>query len=256
MRKAALIVSIMSVLFINQAASSDKTKDANQLFYKANSFYEKGDYAKAVESYIAILDMGLEGGNIYYNIGNGFLKLGKIGYAILCYEKARRFMPGDSDLKANLNYTRSLVDDTGPQVQSKNIIIRLIERPFGDYSLNTLAILGAAFYVIVIVLSSIFIVNPVFARKFKALFLVTLVILLITLAAFAMRYHNEEWLKEGIVIQKEAESKYEPIDKSTTYYTLHEGDRAIVLQTRNGWRQIKRLDGKIAWVKKEAIEEI
>ena len=78
----------------------------------------------------------------------------------------------------------------------------------------------------------------------------------INICAFAIRYHNEEVLRRGIVVMKEAESKYEPIDASVNYYKLQEGDEVLVLETRGGWRRVKRPDGKIGWVKKEAVEEI
>ena len=71
-------------------AQDTKSNDPNQLFYTGNHYYQTQDYIKAVEEYVKLLDTGIENGNLYYNIGNGFLKLGKVGYAILCYEKARR----------------------------------------------------------------------------------------------------------------------------------------------------------------------
>lgn len=255
MRKIILIFIISSV-FTNKSMSADEVGSATQLFYKANSLYETGDYAKAIENYIAILDMGLESGNLYYNIGNGFLKLGKVGYAILCYEKAARLMPGDSDLKANLNYTRSLIYDASSQIQTKNIVMRLIERPFKNFNLNTFTILVSAMYLFIIILSSLCIIRPIIVRKFRLIFVMALLAFVATMTAFAVRYYDEAMFKHGVVIDKEVECRYEPIEKATTYYKLHEGNSAVVLQTRNGWKKIKRLDGKIAWVKKEAVEEI
>ena len=247
---------IISFLFLVRAFAADKAADPNQFFYKANAFYEKGDYAKAIEGYIHILDMGLENGEIYYNAGNGFLKLGKIGYAILCYEKARRFIPGDSDLKSNLSYAKGLVEEGGIEATPKNFILRMIERPFKDYNLNTIAIFTAFLYIIVIVISSVFIAKPIFARKAFLLLLAALAVFLLSGGELAIRYYDEEILKHGIVIQHQAECRYEPIDKSTTYYKLNEGSDVLMLETRNGWLKIKRYDGKGAWVKKEAVEEI
>ena len=100
------------------------------------------------------------------------------------------------------------------------------------------------------------IMNPVFKRRVTFLFYVVLLIFLFTLSAFAVRYYGEEILRHGVVVAKDAECKYEPIDKSMTYYTLKEGQEVLILETRNGWRRIRRLDGKLAWVKKEAVEEI
>ena len=100
------------------------------------------------------------------------------------------------------------------------------------------------------------IINHVFRNTVTFFFYLVLLLFLVALANFSVRYYSEEILTHGIVVEKEAECKYEPIDKSTTYYTLKEGQEVLVLTTRNGWRHIRRLDGKRAWVRKEAVEEI
>ena len=252
-----LLTAAISLFAARYSFGAEQAKeDQNKLFYAANSLYEKQDYVKAIETYVKILDMGLESGNLYYNIGNGFIKLGKLGYAILCYEKAKRFIPQDSDLKSNLAYARSLVAASAFQIPSKNIIIRGIRKPFKDFNLNAIVICAMIFYIIVVLIAAALILNPLLVKRLMLIFLAFLVLFLLNVGAFAIRYYDEEILKHAIVVQKEVECKYEPIDNSTTYYRLQEGDEVIVLKTRNDWRQIKRLDGKITWIKKGVVEEI
>ena len=100
------------------------------------------------------------------------------------------------------------------------------------------------------------IINPIFKRRMTILFYPVLIGFLLTLGAFSIRYYDEEMLSHGVVVAKEAECKYEPIDKSNNYFTLKEGQEILVLKTRNGWRYIRRLDGKLAWVKSDAVEGI
>ena len=80
-------------------------------FDEGNQRYQEGDFDGALERYAQILDDGLESGELYYNIGNTYFKLGELGPAILYYERARRLMPGDGDLLANLELARSLTAD-------------------------------------------------------------------------------------------------------------------------------------------------
>jgi len=251
-----LLAAAISLSAACYSCAEQPKEDPNKLFYAANSLYEKQDYVKAIEAYVKILDMGLESGNLYYNIGNGFLKLGKLGYAILCYEKAKRFIPQNSDLKSNLAYAKSLVAASAFEVPSKNIIIRGIRKPFKDFNLNAIAISAMILYIIVVLIAVVFILNPLVVKRFMLIFLAFLALFLLNAGAFAIRYYDEDILKHAIVVAKEVECKYEPIDNSTTYYKLQEGDEVIVLKTRNDWRQIKRLDGKISWIKKSAVEEI
>jgi len=252
-----MILVIIACFAACSAFSQDaKRDDPNQLFYTGNHYYQAGDYIKAVEEYVKLLDMGIENGNLYYNIGNGFLKLGKVGYAILCYEKAKRLIPHDSDLKANLAYARSLIDEVQTEDTHKNIIVRLIRKMCSDLSLGSIAKLTLALYLALILLSAFFIFNSIVGRKFG--FIAVLLGLAFSLSAltFGVRYYGEVILRHGIVVQKSAEAKYEPIDKSTTFYSLREGSGVIMLRTKEGWRQIRRFDGKTGWVKKEAVEEI
>ena len=256
--KLYILISLSMVLVLFAAALSgaeEKKTDPNQLFYTANHSYEQRDYIKAVEGYVAILETGLESGSLYYNIGNGFLKMGKLGHAILCYEKAKRFIPHDSDLEANLSYARSLVESVSDGV-GRNLIVKLINRIFEDYSLRAVTLSATILYLVLVALVILFIIKPFFARRFRIVLFIVIALFVLNLSAFVIRYFDEQILKHGIVVQREVECKYEPIEKSTTYYTLHEGGDVLVLKTRDGWRQIKRPDGKIGWVKKEAVEEI
>ena len=100
------------------------------------------------------------------------------------------------------------------------------------------------------------IINSVFKRRMTILFYPVLIGFLLALGAFGIRYYDEEMLTHGVVVAKEAECKYEPIDKSNNYFTLKEGQEVLILKTRNGWSRIRRLDGKLAWVKSDAVEGI
>ena len=257
MRKFILI-AVALIALVGTAVSEDAVqKDPNKLFYSANNLYEKREYEKALDEYKKILDMGIASGPLYYNIGNCYFKMGKLGYAILFYDKARRVMPQDVDLKSNLSYARSLVEaSSSADIPRRNPFERLVKAPFRNFSLNRIAVMALVFYLLFIALQIIVIVNPVFAKKTRLLYAAALLFFVISLGAFAMRYYDDEILKKGIVVQRDVDSKYEPIDKANTFYKLQEGERVSVLNTRDGWRRVKRIDGKTGWVRQEAVEEI
>lgn len=254
-RSAVILASAFVFLTMTVSHAEEKKPDPNRLFYAANHSYESRDYLKAVEGYVAILESGLESGNLYYNIGNGFLKMGRLGHAILCYERSKRLIPYDSDLRANLTYARSLVESANTETR-RNFVLNALDAIFGLYSLRAIIFSATVLYLILILLAGIFIARPLFARKFRVVLFLAAALFMLNMSAVASRYFDERILKHGIVVQKEVECKYEPIEKSTTYYKLREGEKVLILHTRHGWRQIKRPDGKISWVKKEAVEEI
>jgi len=79
------------------------------IFHAAGEFYKNKEYDKSVDHYEEILLGGIEGGHIFFNLGNSYYKLGKIGKARLNYERAMKFIPRDSDLKYNYNYLLTFI---------------------------------------------------------------------------------------------------------------------------------------------------
>ena len=91
------------------------SQDMGTLFSEGNRLYQNGMYVEALEKYNEILDRGLESGELYYNIGNVHYKLQNPGFAVLNYERARRFMPEDDDLLNNVDLVAiSLADRITP----------------------------------------------------------------------------------------------------------------------------------------------
>jgi tetratricopeptide (TPR) repeat protein len=256
MKKIALVLLFIAILPAGMPFAENAAKDSSELFRQANIFYEARDYAKAIESYVSILDSGVESGNLYYNIGNSFFKLGKLGYAILCYDRAARLKPRDSDIRSNLEYARSLVDDPGYGTLQADTLSRVILLPFRAFNLGLLTLVVAALYIMTAILLVVTILYRLLGRRLRYVTAAFVIIFVYSLAAFGLRYRDEVILKHGIIIQANVEAKYEPIDKSTTYYKLNEGCEVIILKSANDWRKIKRADGKKAWVRKDAVEAI
>jgi len=69
--------------------------------------YDQGRYADAAVGFLALVEAGFANGELYYNLGNTYLKSDDLGRAILWYERARRWLPRDPDLAFNLEYARS-----------------------------------------------------------------------------------------------------------------------------------------------------
>lgn len=259
MKRLLLTLTLTLTLFSYQfarAAVEPGADDPTKLFYRANSLYEKGDYTGALECYKAINSMGIDGGNIFYNIGNSYLKMGKIGYAILYYEKAHRFMPGDGDLKSNLNYARSLLDRATVEPDMREQIVSFIVAPLGDFNLTAVTITFAITYCVFLGSIIVFVALPGWRRRWLYVVAVSGITFIFMGLQFWLKYSDEVLMEKGIVVKKEAPAKYEPIDKATVFYKLKEGDKVTILKTRAGWSYVKRVDGKCAWVEEGAVQKI
>ncbi|MCX6358105.1 MAG: tetratricopeptide repeat protein, partial [Candidatus Aureabacteria bacterium] len=92
-------------------SAKEQVRDPRELYSRANRLYESGDYEGARAEYERLLSIGYAGSNLYYNLGNACCKLDQKGPAILYYMKALRLRPRDQDIKSNLEYALSLVED-------------------------------------------------------------------------------------------------------------------------------------------------
>lgn len=257
MKRAVSFIFILIILSASLSFCAEQKKvDPNQLFYTGNSLYEKRDYAKAIDEYLKIMDFGIENPNLYYNIGNSYFKTGNLGRAILFYERAKRLAPQDADLKSNLAYARSFAGSAIAVTEAGNMVAGLIRRPFEDFNFNAIAISALIIYLFVICLQVLFFFNQVLAKRMRAFYIIILAVFMMSITAFGLRFYDEEVLNRGVVVQKDLDCKYEPIDKAMTYYKLQQGDEVIILKTRSGWSQIERPDGKIGWVSVGSVEEI
>ena len=86
-----------------------------EFYQEGNRLYQEGNFEEALASYLRLVEAGFESGEVYYNLGNTHFKLGDLAQSILYYERARRLLPGDADVQANLELARSLtVDEIEP----------------------------------------------------------------------------------------------------------------------------------------------
>src|SRR5262249_40982996 len=94
------------LLMLIAAGASAASDNPQAMFFRANGLYADGRYAEAAAEYERVLGTGVASANVYFNLGNAYLKAGDVGRAVLAYERARRLAPGDPDVRANLAFAR------------------------------------------------------------------------------------------------------------------------------------------------------
>ena len=59
--------------------------------------------------------------------------------------------------------------------------------------------------------------------------------------------------KEAVILSPEFDSRYGPFDSATVFFKLYEGMKVRVLRDKDAWDKVERVDGKMGWIKREAI---
>lgn len=228
------------------------------IFKEANSAYQQGDFTKAVGLYQQLYDGGYLSGDLFYNLGNTHVKLGARGRGILFYERAKRLVPGDADLKANLNYALTDVQEGVPDWKQE--FLRFLT---GLASVEQLAISSSVWFFILSILVILGLLKPGPLYKMGGenlrkwwigLVLGSMLIFLSYFSLGVLTYWDQS--REHAVAVHGDEVRFEPSSTATVYYHLDEGARVLILEGRDKWVLIKRIDGKRGWVNKDCLELI
>jgi tetratricopeptide (TPR) repeat protein len=243
------VLAVFFLPFFVKISFASNNQDAGA-FNRANVYYEQGNFDEAIKQYKSILEEGLESGNLYYNLGNCYFKKGKLGEAIFYYEKARRVIPQDRDLESNYEYARSLVKG-GSFSSQESFPVRLWNNLFEKLTIDGLTLALSTFFISILIsiLASLFFAP---LRK-RALLLAAFLGLCFIVGLVGLKGKISRLNKEAIVVVEQVDAKFEPMEKATTYFTLYEGMKVEVVESRDNWYKVKREDNKSGWIEKSVL---
>ena len=251
------VMQAVAVLFLLYGANGFPQEEQH-LFTEGNTYYQNGQYSDALGRYSKILHMGYESGPLYYNMGNCYYKLQNIGRAILYYEKAKRLMPNDEDLKENLVLANLAVVDKIPP-KSEFILFQWIH---GFYHLLPKVLLAgvvAGLYVgfigflICWILSSKRVLR---IAAFRMGVVFGIFFLVFGLSLFG-RLRGDKKKVEGIILEAKVDVMSAPNEEEgVEVFSLHEGTKVRLGPKSGEWVKITLLDGKVGWVKQKTLETI
>ncbi|MDY6970789.1 MAG: hypothetical protein SV775_00510, partial [Thermodesulfobacteriota bacterium] len=116
--KSSLIFVLFAVLLVLTVGVTAQDQQEEELFFRANQAYKEGRFQEAIEGYLSLIESGHANGNVYYNLGNAYIRSNQLGRAVLNYERARLLKPRDADLDFNLRYARERMRDVVPERRS------------------------------------------------------------------------------------------------------------------------------------------
>ncbi len=232
---------------VSQAA--DKT---GSLFLTGVKNYQKGNYKEAADDFEHIAADGIKTGALYYNIGNSYFKAGKIGLAILWYERAKQLIPHDPDLKFNLDYANTFVKDKQDNSNVEISDILFFWEDFIPSGVLQAGAIGCCFL--------FFLYAGFRTLKRKNIFTPAGVLLIICLGflTFAACYdfYYKNTARFAVVVKDKAAVRSGFSDDSTKLFVLHSGTRVKVERTHGRYLMIFFSKGKMGWVRQGDAEII
>lgn len=219
----------------------------NERFDNANETYDKGRFEEAIVLYEELIEADVVSPEVFYNLGNAYYRMGKLGPAIANFERTLQIDPGFDNAQENL---RACVRQTK----------RHLERPlppdweqsllFWHYNLKpettrTLAIeCWITFWIVMGI------------RQWKRLPYIGYVTILLAIVAIA--FGGSAWVKAhpsrlAVASREVVFVHYGTSDEETVRFELYDGDRVTVDESTDEWSRVTTIDGERGWARKDSL---
>lgn len=244
------ILALASVLLLLPAAASlSAAETSSPSGDAALTAYDSGDFSRALKIYSEELKTGTGASpSLLYNMGNCYYQMGEFPRALVCYERAVRLAPRNSDIQVNLDMTRRklLLGEKYRIERPSDLLVRTRDAlRFDEWILA--AAIGFALFLIALGL------RPRFRLGWRLTASLGVLLLASALTAALVQRAALYSGREAVVIRRNVPLYSLPSETATKVQSrLKEGREVNVEETRLGWARI-RSGGEAGWVRESDI---
>ncbi|MFH0882314.1 MAG: tetratricopeptide repeat protein [bacterium] len=226
----------------------------HDLAAEGDSAYRAGQYERAIDIYQRVITGGYVSGPLLYNMGNAWYKRGDLGRAILYYERAKRMMPHNRDVRYNLDLARSRTVDRieqPPRLPIWDLVDTfrdLISRELGA-RLAWVITLAAA-----LAFAALLSVRGVFRRGLRILTLTFSVLALVALLLVSLRVAADHGPPQAVILVDKVSLHSAPDPTSLEVFSLHTGTTITIVKQLEDWWEVRLTDGRQGWMPGRAGE--
>ena len=248
--------SIIIILFLTLSSNATSKID------KGDSAYLNNDYFTAVKIYEDIIVSEGKSSELYYNLGNAYYRLGKLGKSIINYERALKFDPTNTDAKFNLSFVKTKTIDK--EQDNGSYMEHLANVLIYGLSSNIWAVISFILFILILLAIVVYIFSTnILFRKIGFFGGGTIIILFIITIIFAFlsasKMNNNRYaiiLDESVMLGTMPKI---PETHSEEAFLLHEGAKVEIVDSVVAfdelWYEVK-INNHIAWLKANAVERI
>ena len=258
MTSLRFLIVLTVTLFISVRYSPEVMAGETETILRAAAqAYTKADYRTAIRLYEQAIHDGASGPDIWYNLGNAYFKDGNLAYSILWFERASAIHPGDEQLHDNLAIANARIRD-----KVEPIPLLFVVRWWNDLkTTNSLSALFAwscvFFWLSAAAVFVFFGFRNLLIRRMSLV--LGIVFICVGAAAIFLYFDRQEDLdahRFAIVTTHVVTAKSTPDATGVDSFTLHEGLKLEITETRDSWFRIRLADGKDGWIPSATVERI
>ncbi len=248
-----IVVSLALLSCVGVAAHATAASSLESLFAAGNSAYFQGDYASAAARYQELVDAGVHDADLYFNLGTAQARLGALGRAILCFERAQLLAPQDTEIATALGMARSALGKRRAQAQGEATIETrppLLQALVAPYREDTLAgwvlALNLLFFGLLLLRPRLR--GDSLRAGIAMLAATTLLGLGSAAGALAVKRGIFDEGQAAVVLRENAELREGPDPRARSRGHAHEGQSARVLRRDGSFLRVRVAGGAEGWL--------
>ena len=245
------VLTILVLVVLDAGAQSASVG----LFNEANDRYRGGDFEGARRAYLQVVDSGVQDARLFYNLGNANFKSGRLGEAILWYERANHLSPRDEDIVANLRFAHQVKKDRDAPADGNAVSLFLTDAFFYP-TLSELSFLLALGWIGLFGLLG----WRVWFHRTQALWLGALsVCALLTVGGgvwLSFRVYHQASEVSAIALAEVVTARSGPDVNQTEVFIMHEGTKVRIVRREGDWILVRLQNGLGGWVGADQVEPI
>ncbi|MDN4754633.1 tetratricopeptide repeat protein [Porphyromonadaceae bacterium W3.11] len=249
-----IYISLLMALFIHIGGHAQESEFSNA----ASLAYGDANYVEAIDQYKQALSIAsAPTAELYYNLGCAYYKNGDLADAILCFERAYRIDPADSDIHFNLELASNQIVDKMDPVR-KLFISKWLDSASHWFTLMgwmLTSIFTFGFFTIGLFL---FLRNKR-ARVQKIGLVASVVSLILFILSITLMHRLNNFINddtEGILMSEVVTVKSSPDSSAQDIVVVHSGLKVVQQQELGGFSEVKLPDGTIGWIPSKSFEII
>ena len=216
-----------------------------QTFQEAQAAFDAENYRQAATLYEQLIDQGVQSGAVYYNLGNAWAKAEEPVRAVAAYYLARRYIPNDPHLNANL---QAVLTSNGGIMPSPESSLTGWIFFWQNWIGSPAKIWGSVLLAVLTFLSGVLYLYRRYQR-FRRFLIGSAMLTAIAFASVGYDWYRFEYVERIIVTmnaqpRKGNSEQYEPVFAAPIPF----GTLAVVLDERSDWYLLRFPDGQEGWL--------
>ncbi|MCH5319232.1 MAG: tetratricopeptide repeat protein [Paramuribaculum sp.] len=240
---------------------------SSELKEQADSAYNADNFQQAIELYQKIIDSEGNSPIIQYNLGNSYYRFGKIGNAILAYERALRQNPKFDEARLNLEFVNTkIIDRPG---ERGSFLSNVYDRAANSQTSNVWAWIGLGLFTLFIISLALYFLSPSIPVR-KIGFFGGIILIFLSLGSLILSFRARQIaINPDIAIITSpsvilSTSPRDPKDRNEEAMLLHEGTKLEIIDSvttktdsiSTKWFEVQVDNSHRAWIKSSELERI